>query len=57
MSELSGAIAKRLTCKNQLSAPGSFFNLLPGQKYWNTILLCIINNIKMGLAIETHDIY
>ena len=26
-SELSGAIAKRLTCtKNQLSAPGSFFN-------------------------------
>ena len=62
-SELSGAIAKRLA-KNQFSVTGSFFNqlvtdicihFLANSTYSNTILICIINNTKMDLPMDTNS--
>ena len=31
-------------------------NILPGQKYWNTILLCISSNDKAGLSMEANQL-
>ena len=62
-SEIGGAIAKRLPhAKNQLSAPGCFFNLfvtdiriytVPGQKYSTTTETAI--QIQSGSLIVNHQ--
>ena len=52
-SELSGAIAKRLSHpKNQLSAPGSFFN-----QFVKDIYICTYSRLRLIGSHQSEDIF